>query len=367
MTGGDMKHLHLSCILVFVLVSLAMASWVDLPLENRLAEADLVVVGTITSVDNSTHKEIDVGTIKVQTVLKGDGNISEVMLAWPSKRRGFMTTADIIYKKGDSGIWILQKGEKANRNFPQYYFARYPKDHQPAGRVEAVRALLESGKSGKWVSCRIRRYERTKPGELHSGTVRSLVYEIDNTSHIYACRKKDSKIESEKAVELGEKTAKRFWLWVEARGLLEMKTATPKRSETPPPTMEISLKIGDKTNRLVTHIPVKDDGMKSFFRFIDDIAAMCLSADNAAEEKFLEAHPMPGEKKPGTEKKPQKKSDGPECPKCESGDIIPIIWGMPSREDSKLAKEGKVMLGGCIPPEKKPWPKQHCRKCGHQW
>ncbi len=49
------------------------------------------------------------------------------------------------------------------------------------------------------------------------------------------------------------------------------------------------------------------------------------------------------------------------CPKCESFDVIPILYGLPSKEAELLKKEGKVEFGGCKVVEY--YPKWHCKSC----
>ncbi|MHC4661778.1 MAG: hypothetical protein ACYS8W_08820 [Planctomycetota bacterium] len=306
-----MRKIALAVIFTLTISSTALASWIDIPLEKRLGEADIVVLGKITGVDNSTHTEIDVGTITVTSVLKEGGNISNVKLAWPSKRRGFATTADIMYKNGDSGIWILRHGKNIRMKFPEYYYANYPKDFQPAGRLDAVKALLKAAESGRWVSCEISRQERPKPGELHIFSARLLVYTVGNESHAYVNRKKDMKITEEKPVILSEKLAERFWRWVEDNGLDNIKTDQIKRSPEPPPTMVIGFKKEGSEHRAMIVRPEMESDKKALFQFVEDLTAACFSKDEDAGEKFLKAHPMPAEKEKKEEKSEEKQESKP--------------------------------------------------------
>jgi ribosomal protein S14 len=53
------------------------------------------------------------------------------------------------------------------------------------------------------------------------------------------------------------------------------------------------------------------------------------------------------------------------CPFCGSGDVLPILYGLPGLEMAKDAEEGKIVIGGCIvDPE---YPTSRCKKCGHEW
>ena len=61
----------------------------------------------------------------------------------------------------------------------------------------------------------------------------------------------------------------------------------------------------------------------------------------------------------------RRRSKQPACPSCESGDVIPIVYGMPGLELRDQADAGKVALGGCCISENDPeW---HCKQCSHEW
>jgi rubrerythrin len=50
-----------------------------------------------------------------------------------------------------------------------------------------------------------------------------------------------------------------------------------------------------------------------------------------------------------------------ECPVCK-GKVLPIIYGLPTEEMGEKARNGEVILGGCIITEFSPsW---HCPTCG---
>jgi hypothetical protein len=53
------------------------------------------------------------------------------------------------------------------------------------------------------------------------------------------------------------------------------------------------------------------------------------------------------------------------CPKCQSDNIIPIVYGLPSSEAGDDEKKGLIRLGGCDIDESSPqW---HCKNCGHEF
>jgi hypothetical protein len=52
----------------------------------------------------------------------------------------------------------------------------------------------------------------------------------------------------------------------------------------------------------------------------------------------------------------------PACPTCQSSEVVPIMYGLPSSEGLAAAKRGEVQLGGCvIGPASPRW---YCRACG---
>ncbi len=53
------------------------------------------------------------------------------------------------------------------------------------------------------------------------------------------------------------------------------------------------------------------------------------------------------------------------CPECESKNVVPIIYGMPTCEVQKKEEEGKIQLGGCcIMPDS---PRYACNDCHCIW
>ena len=51
------------------------------------------------------------------------------------------------------------------------------------------------------------------------------------------------------------------------------------------------------------------------------------------------------------------------CPNCGSENVVPIVYGYPTRETAQAAERGEVILYGCMPlPEDR-----GCRTCGHEW
>ena len=53
------------------------------------------------------------------------------------------------------------------------------------------------------------------------------------------------------------------------------------------------------------------------------------------------------------------------CPKCDSTDIVPIIYGYPGPELMEDSALRKVEIGGCVIEEDAP--DRHCNDCEYQW
>lgn len=53
------------------------------------------------------------------------------------------------------------------------------------------------------------------------------------------------------------------------------------------------------------------------------------------------------------------------CPKCQSVDILEIVFGYPTYETMKDYKHGKIALGGCC--IDKNIPRWQCTKCNNRW
>ncbi|MBN1321632.1 MAG: hypothetical protein JXA87_12420 [Thermoleophilia bacterium] len=55
----------------------------------------------------------------------------------------------------------------------------------------------------------------------------------------------------------------------------------------------------------------------------------------------------------------------PPCPFCESDRVIPVLYGLPTREAFELADGGELVLGGCtVTGLNAHWA---CSTCGRQW
>jgi hypothetical protein len=53
------------------------------------------------------------------------------------------------------------------------------------------------------------------------------------------------------------------------------------------------------------------------------------------------------------------------CPKCNSTDIIPVVYGLPAQGMREAQDRGEVLCGGCVVGNDSPT--QHCNTCEHRW
>ena len=60
----------------------------------------------------------------------------------------------------------------------------------------------------------------------------------------------------------------------------------------------------------------------------------------------------------------EKDYTGIRCPSCGAGEVVPILYGLPTAEVDRAAEAGKVVLGGCV--VRVGMPDHHCQNCGHE-
>ena len=53
------------------------------------------------------------------------------------------------------------------------------------------------------------------------------------------------------------------------------------------------------------------------------------------------------------------------CPSCQSGQVVPIVYGLPGVELAEQAEEGLIALGGCCVDDDNP--RWKCKACEHEW
>jgi len=53
------------------------------------------------------------------------------------------------------------------------------------------------------------------------------------------------------------------------------------------------------------------------------------------------------------------------CPKCDSSEVVPFVYGLPLNGIFEEVDEGKFVLGGCIIGS---WsPAWYCKTCNNRW
>jgi hypothetical protein len=55
----------------------------------------------------------------------------------------------------------------------------------------------------------------------------------------------------------------------------------------------------------------------------------------------------------------------PICPKCDSENVTPIIYGQPSQEIMRQVKRREIVLGGSV--MRRNSPDYACQDCGTKW
>jgi len=119
------------------------------PLEARVAEADLVVVGKLETLGAAIQIEglpWQTGTIEIAEVLKGRKATKQATLAWPELPEGRrVANAPVTYRAGTDGVWILRKSPDADA-----YTAPYRGDRQAPTQKAKVVAVVARLAELKW-------------------------------------------------------------------------------------------------------------------------------------------------------------------------------------------------------------------------
>jgi len=142
-------------LLAFLVVTMSsrtvQASWAYVPQEIRMAEADLIVAGTIEKLGEDVEKNgtvYETGIIKPSVFLRGKAKVKgDIRLAWPKRTPGGlrMSTDLPAPKVGESSIWVMQADEKL-----PVYWATYPTDRQPIDKLDEMKKKMETLKKTQW-------------------------------------------------------------------------------------------------------------------------------------------------------------------------------------------------------------------------
>lgn len=123
----------------------ASASWAAVALEILADEADVIVVGKVTKVQDGGfavgNRKFDVAVIKVSRLLKSKAKVGkpkQLRIGQPS-RGGFGVSTDIRFRQGQEGVWLLKKDPARN-----VYWARHPSQFQPIKQQKLLATLVKA-------------------------------------------------------------------------------------------------------------------------------------------------------------------------------------------------------------------------------
>ena len=125
------------------------ACWKFVPLETRMTGAEYVVVGKIDRIVDGIKRQTrtyNVGAIKVSQVLKGPKTLKEVRLMWPSKANKARISTDILFNKGQHGVWILYPDKEHH----DIHWASYPSDYHSLKNLPKVKEKMKALGAINW-------------------------------------------------------------------------------------------------------------------------------------------------------------------------------------------------------------------------
>ncbi len=117
------------------------AMWAKMSDEELVTRSDVILVGTITTLGPHMEPRFDVATIQVEQVLMGNKDLSEVFLLVPARDRNIKSSTDLLYAKGQRGLWFLQQ-QPGTRG--EFYLADHPQRLQPTEQAERVKEFLRA-------------------------------------------------------------------------------------------------------------------------------------------------------------------------------------------------------------------------------
>lgn len=120
----------------------ALASWAAVPLEVVVDQADLIVAGKVTKIQDGGFaigiRKHDVAVLEVSRVLKGPAGTPKVVhIAQPGM--GIVSSADIRFSPGQRGIWLLTRDPERN-----VCWARHPSQVQDDKEEKKLTALVDA-------------------------------------------------------------------------------------------------------------------------------------------------------------------------------------------------------------------------------
>jgi len=119
--------------------------WARMSVEELVKSSNIIVIGELVSIKMLSDSQSDRGKIKIEKVIVGDKNLKEVFIAMPSSQRKIQSSSDIIYHRGQKGLWFLRLIEIENSDHPgKIYLADHPQRFQPVENVKQIQKYLQS-------------------------------------------------------------------------------------------------------------------------------------------------------------------------------------------------------------------------------
>ena len=119
-----------------------MAMWVKLSDLELVERSDIIIIGEIVQQKQVVIEtsQITVGVVRIDAVLKGSKNQTEVLLKFQGA--GAVTKSDDIhYRKGQKGLWFLRKQCVGGLDI---YLADHPQRFVPQKDIKATMERLQN-------------------------------------------------------------------------------------------------------------------------------------------------------------------------------------------------------------------------------
>ncbi len=136
--------------LIFYLILLpttSYGSWAKLSDIELVNQSDVIVNAELIGQTQVTINQLKyvIGVLKVEGVLKGDKNQAVILLALPHTK-GPRISTDILYRKGQKGLWYLR--ERKAKGETGIYLADHPQRFlsiEHAGdQIKAIQKILKN-------------------------------------------------------------------------------------------------------------------------------------------------------------------------------------------------------------------------------
>jgi hypothetical protein len=155
-------------VVIFALAAPVRADWAEVPLEVLVDEADLIVVGKVAKVqeggffiigpNKSDHiVKQDVAVLEVSAILKASAQFGKTKVVHIGQSGlAKITSADIRFRAGQEGIWLLTKDPGPNKVVAMkdgllvpdpernVYWAKHPSQFQGEKEQKKLAALIET-------------------------------------------------------------------------------------------------------------------------------------------------------------------------------------------------------------------------------